>query len=177
MRLQLMTTAGNRTRELVEQVLQSQWRELGIDVRIKNEPARVFFGETVTRRKFTGLAMYAWLSSPARVPRGQLHSSMIPTKANGWSGQNYPGFRDARMDETLEGVETVCEAAPNRALWHRLQRIYATELPALPLYFRAEPHIMPKWLAGVRPTGHQYSSTLWVEDWRRDPTAAGGTPR
>ena len=177
MRVQLMTTAGNRTRELVEQVLQSQWRELGIDVRIKNEPARVFFGETVTRRKFTGLAMYAWLSSPARVPRGQLHSSMIPTKANGWSGQNYPGFRDARMDETLEGVETVCEAAPNRALWHRLQRIYATELPALPLYFRAEPHIMPKWLAGVRPTGHQYSSTLWVEDWRRDPTAAGGTPR
>ncbi len=46
--LELMTTAGNRTRELVEQVLQSQWRALGVDVRIRNEPARVFFGQTVT---------------------------------------------------------------------------------------------------------------------------------
>ena len=43
-----MTTAGNRTRELVEQVLQSQWKQVGIDVRIRNEPARVFFGQTVT---------------------------------------------------------------------------------------------------------------------------------
>ncbi|MEE8506223.1 MAG: peptide ABC transporter substrate-binding protein, partial [Kiloniellales bacterium] len=49
--LELMTTAGDRTRELVEQVLQSQWRQVGIDVRIRNEPARVFFGETVSKRK------------------------------------------------------------------------------------------------------------------------------
>ncbi len=48
-----MTTAGNRTRELVEQVLQSQWKRLGIEVRIRNEPARVFFGETVSKRKFS----------------------------------------------------------------------------------------------------------------------------
>ncbi|MDX1575128.1 MAG: peptide ABC transporter substrate-binding protein, partial [Kiloniellales bacterium] len=66
--LELMTTAGNRSRELVQQVLQSQWRDLGIDVRIRNEPARVFFGETVTKRKFTGAAMFAWLSSPESVP-------------------------------------------------------------------------------------------------------------
>jgi len=180
LRLQLMTTAGNRTRELVEQVLQSQWRELGIDVRIRNEPARVFFGETVTRRKFPAMAMYAWLSSPARVPRGQLHSTMIPTPENGWAGQNYPGFRSALMDRTLDDVETVCEPAENRHLWHQLQGIYAEELPALPLYFRAEPHIMPKWLRGVRFTGHQYSSTLWIEDWRREPaesaSAKGGAP-
>jgi len=168
LRLQLMTTAGNRTREMVEQVLQSQWREVGIDVRIRNEPARVFFGETVTRRKFPAMAMYAWLSSPARVPRGQLHSTMIPSAANGWSGQNFPGFRNPDMDRILNKVETDCAAPHRQQHWRSLQDIYARELPALPLYFRAEPHIMPKWLAGVRPTGHQYASTLWVEQWRHD---------
>ena len=61
LQLELMTTAGNRTRELVEQVLQSQWRRLGIDVRIRNEPARVFFGQTLDERRFTGLAMFAWI--------------------------------------------------------------------------------------------------------------------
>src|SRR5207245_9046592 len=38
---ELMTTAGNRSRELVEQVLQSQWRRIGVEARIRNEPARV----------------------------------------------------------------------------------------------------------------------------------------
>ena len=54
LQLTLMTTAGNRTRELVQQVLQSYWKQVGVDVRIENEPARVFFGETVNKRRFTG---------------------------------------------------------------------------------------------------------------------------
>ena len=59
-----MTTAGNRTRETVQQVLQSQWRKLGIDVRIRNEPARVFFGETMRKRQFPAMGMFAWISTP-----------------------------------------------------------------------------------------------------------------
>jgi peptide/nickel transport system substrate-binding protein len=51
-------------------------------------------------------------------------------------------------------------------MWRRLQEIYATELPVIPLYFRANPYILPKWLRGLEPTGHQNPSTLWVEDWR-----------
>ena len=47
--------------------------------------------------------------------------------------------------------------------------IYAHELPALPLFFRADPFIIPKWLKGIEPTGHQDVSTLWVENWRAVP--------
>ena len=53
-----------------------------------------------------------------------------------------------------------------RALWYKLQAIYADELPALPLYVGSDAFIMPLWLKGVEPTGHQYPSTLWVENWR-----------
>ena len=166
LQLQIMTTAGSKTRELVQQVVQSNLRQVGIDLRIRNEPPRVLFGDTIARRKYPALAMYAWLSAPGSVPRNQLHSNEVPTEANGWSGENYPGFRNAEMDALLDRVETECEPARNRALWRQLQRLYAAELPALPLYFRAEAHIMPEWLAGVRPTGHQYPSTLWIEQWR-----------
>jgi len=165
LRFAFMTTAGNKTRELIQQVLQSQWRKVGIDVRIRNEPPRVYFGETVTKRKFQGLAMYAWLSAPRNVPRTTLHSETIPTDANGWSGQNYPGYSNPELDKILDDVEVVCEPKANQALWNRLQTIYSNELPVLPLYFRATPFILPKWLKGIRPTGHQYSTTLWVEDW------------
>ena len=166
LRLDLMTTAGNRSRELVEQVLQSQWKRLGIDIRIRNEPARVFFGQTVTERKFTGLIMYAWISAPESVPRTTLHSAHIPHQDNNFAGQNYTGFRNAEMDELLESIEIELNRPKRKQMWRRLQEIYATELPVIPLYFRANPYILPKWLKGLEPTGHQNPSTLWVEDWR-----------
>ena len=167
--LELLTTAGNRTRELVAQALQSQWRQLGIDIRLRNEPARVFFGETVSKRKFAGLAMFAWISAPESVPRTTLHSREIPSPANGWSGQNYSGYRNPDMDGLLDAIDVELDRDRRKALWSRLQHLYASELPAIPLYFRADAYILPTWLAGVRPTGHQYPSTLWVEQWRGEP--------
>ncbi len=55
------------------------------------------------------------------------------------------------------------------ALWRRLQHIYAEDMPVIPLYFRAEPYIYPKWLKGVAPTGHQVTTTNWIENWRVAP--------
>ena len=162
---EIMTTAGNRTRELVQQILQSQWKAVGFDIKIKNEPARVFFGRTMTERRYLGLGMYAWMSSPENVPRTTLHSEHIPTKANNFSGQNYTSFKNAEIDELLETIETQLDKSKRKELWRRLQHIYANELPVLPLYFRANAYILPKWLTGVEPTGHQYSTTLWVENW------------
>lgn len=167
LRLELMTTAGNRTRELVQQVLQAMWRKVGVEIVIKNEPARVFFGETVSKRKFTAMAMFAWISAPESVPRTTLHSREIPSAENGWSGQNYTGYRNPRMDELIDAIEVELDRDRRKQLWSELQRLYATDLPALPLYFRAEPHIWPNWLEGPEPTGHQAPTTLGIEYWRR----------
>jgi peptide/nickel transport system substrate-binding protein len=166
--LELMTTAGNRTRELVEQVLQSQWRRIGVDISIKNEPARVLFGETVPHRRFD-MAMYAWISAPENVPRSILYSSEIPDAANGFAGQNASGFKSAEMDRLIDALETELDRGKRTALWVEAQRLYATELPSLPLYFRSDVFILPKWLSGVRPTGNQSPTTLWITDWAASP--------
>jgi peptide/nickel transport system substrate-binding protein len=164
--LTLATTAGNRTRELVEEVLQSQWREIGIDARLKNQPARVLFGETLTHRKFD-MGMFAWISAPENVPRSMLRSDEIPSAANHFAGENFPGFRNDEADRLIDAIEVELDRDRRAALWHRLEALYAEELPALPLYFRAEAYVLPPWLDGVTPTGHQYPTTLWVEQWRR----------
>jgi peptide/nickel transport system substrate-binding protein len=161
---ELMTTAGNRSRELVEQVLQSQWRRIGVDIRIKNEPARVLFGDTLPHRRFE-LAMYAWISSPENVPRSILHSSEIPSAANGFVGQNATGFTSPEMDRLIDALEIELDPGARKTLWAETQRLYAAELPSLPLYFRSDVFILPKWLSGVRPTGNQSPTTLWITDW------------
>lgn len=164
--LELMTTAGNRAREQVQQVLQGMWRQAGIEARIRNEPPRVLFAETLSKRRFQGAALFAWISAPEGVPRSTLHSDEIPAEARNWSGQNYGGWRNAEMDALLEAIPIELDEAKRRALWARLQAIYAEELPALPLWFRSDAHVWPRWLEGVRPTGHLNPSTLWAEEWR-----------
>ncbi|MCR6631367.1 MAG: peptide ABC transporter substrate-binding protein [Magnetospirillum sp.] len=174
--LELGTTAGNRSRELVAQVLQAQWRRIGIEVRLKVEPPRVFFGDTVTRRKFPHLVLFAWYSAPESVPRTTLHSSMIPSEKNNWAGQNYGGVSNPRMDELIDAIEVELDRPKRVALWRELQQIYAEELPALPLFFRADAFILPKALKGLVPTGHQDPTTLWVENWRWAPEASATAP-
>lgn len=165
--LEIMTTAGNRSRELVEQVLQSHWKSLGIEVRIRNQPARIFFGETVTQRKFKAMAMFAWISAPESVPRTTLKSTYIPRKENNYAGQNYTGFKNKEVDQLIDNLEIQLDKNKRVQMWSRLQQIYTKELPAIPLYFRANPYVLPTWLSGIEPTGHQYPSSLWIENWER----------
>ena len=172
--LSLMTTSGDRVRGLVMEILQAYWRRIGIEIRLKTQPARVYFGRTVLQRQYPAMAMYAWISAPESNPRGTLHSSEIPTAGNNWSGQNYPGFRSAEMDRLIEKLEVTLAFKERLPIWRRIQQIYAEELPVLPLYFRANPFAIPRWLKGVRPTGHQFSTTLWVEEWHAAPIEADG---
>jgi peptide/nickel transport system substrate-binding protein len=166
--LELMTTAGNRIRETVQQVLQAQWKQAGVEIRLKNEPPRVFFGDTVTKRQFSGMAMFAWVSAPESVPRSTLHSNEIPRPENNYSGQNYTGYASKAMDELIDKIEVELDREKRKALWRKLQELYLADLPVLPLYFRADVFVIPKWLKGVTPTGHQNVSTLWIENWRAE---------
>ena len=119
------------------------------------------------KRKFEAMAMFAWISSPEGVPRTTLHSDDIPSTENNWSGQNYTGYKNPDMNALLEVIETELDCDKRKKLWEKLQEIYANDLPVLPLYFRANAFILPKWLEGITPTGHQFPTTLWVEDWTR----------
>ena len=117
-------------------------------------------------RRFDDMAMFAWYSAPESVPRSTLHTSMIPVESGNWAGQNYTGYRNPAVDTLIEAIELDLNRETRKAKWRELQHIYATDLPALPLFFRANPYVIPKWLKGIRPTGHQAPTTLWVEEWR-----------
>ncbi len=166
--LDFATTTGVRSRELLQQVMQSEWRRIGVETVIRNEPARTLFGETLKHRVFKGLAMFAWSTSIESTPRQILGSSQIPSATNNWGGGNYTGFRDAAMDADIDAMEKELNPDKRRGLWADMQRIYAKTLPVLPLFFGAEAHVWPLWLKGVVPTGHNAVSSLWAENWRAE---------
>ncbi|WP_409480199.1 peptide ABC transporter substrate-binding protein [Pseudobdellovibrio sp. HCB154] len=161
----VMTTAGNKTRELVQVYLQNQWKQVGIEVNAKNEPARVFFGETTKKRAFDSMALFAWVSSPENTPKSTFSSKNIPTAKNGWSGQNYMGWSNATVDKTLDALDTEMKHEKRIEMVHEVLKAYTDEVPVLPLYYRSDVAVIPTQLKGYRLTGHQFPETNVVENW------------
>ena len=112
--IELSTTAGNRLRELQEQVLQSQWKAACVQIIIKNEPARTLFGETLKHRVYPGMVMYAWSSAVGESPKRTLGTSDIPTKENNYTGTNQVAFSDPRMDDDIAKAETELNPAKQK---------------------------------------------------------------
>ena len=90
--IELHMGLGVRLMELVELVVQNQLKAVGIDVVIRNEVARTFFGTTLKHRQYGGLALFNWLFNVSYPPRQRYGLTAIPTEANGWGGSNYMGW-------------------------------------------------------------------------------------
>jgi peptide/nickel transport system substrate-binding protein len=163
--LTFQTTAGNKTRELVQVYLQNQWKQNGIEVLVKNEPARVFFGDTMSKRKFAGMALFAWVSSPENSPRSTVSSKAIPSNKNGWSGQNFMGWTNAQVDKDLDALDLEFDAKKRTTLVHDILKAYTDEVPVLPLYYRSDISVVPKNLKNYKMSGHQFYETNYIEDW------------
>ncbi len=163
--LEYMTTAGNKLRELIQQVLQNQWKQIGVEVVIKNVPARTYFGETLKKQQFTGLAELAWSSNPEEPPTNTLATSAIPNAENNFGGANYSQFSDPTMDRLIADVQRELDPAKRKPLWAQMQKIYTEELPVLPLFFRTDVYVVPKWLTGVVRPGKLPSNYYGQETW------------
>ncbi|MGZ3692299.1 MAG: peptide ABC transporter substrate-binding protein, partial [Pseudobdellovibrio sp.] len=120
----LMTTAGNKTRELVQVYLQNQWKKVGIEVNTKNEPARVFFGETTKKRLFDSMALFAWVSSPENSSKSTFLTANIPTAKNGWSGQNYMSWKNPKVDKLLLDLDVEMSPEKRLVLVHDILKYY-----------------------------------------------------
>ena len=160
--------AGVKLRELMQEVIQNQWKAVCVETVLKRDPPRLLFGEELKRRTFTGVAMYTWLFEVESSPRQILGSNHIPRAENNWSGTNYMGWRNAIVDAGIRTVETELDPAKRQIAWSAMQREYASELPVLPLFFRVEGHMIPKWLKGYVPTGHNDYAVYSGENWRSE---------
>jgi peptide/nickel transport system substrate-binding protein len=164
----ISTTAGNSIREQIQVIMKDQLRAVGIDLRIDNRPASVFFGTMIPRRQFTHLAMYASLFTPESVPFDRFHSSQIPTAANNWEGNNRVGWRNAENDRVWDQLISEIDERKRIALFRRQQEIFAEELPSVPLYFRLSLTTFPKAMRNVKPVGlaaYYIPWNVWQWQW------------
>ncbi|MBV9812106.1 MAG: peptide ABC transporter substrate-binding protein, partial [Acetobacteraceae bacterium] len=162
----ITTTAGNTQRELIETVMQSELKALGVELVIKNEPARTMFGETLRHRAFDGFVMYAWTPTLNAVPWSFLGSRFIPSEANGWSGINFQGYASPAMDTLLDTARGELDPEKRRADVRGIVALAAQDLPVLPLFYFGTGIVQPKRMTGLIPPPLAGNPTAWIEQWR-----------
>ncbi len=96
----MSTTAGNKSREQAQQLVQQNWKKINVAMTIKNMPASVVWGDYTVKSQFDTL-MVAWdpLLYPDPDYTDRIASNLIPAKSG--SGSNYVQYQNPEIDRAV----------------------------------------------------------------------------
>ena len=129
----MSTTAGNKSREQAQQLVEQGWKKIGVDMQIHNMPASVVWGDYTVKSQFDTL-MVAWdpLLYPDPDYTDRIDSKRIPAK--GGSGSNYVQYENPEIDTLCaKGLATIGNDA-RKPVYHRIQEILLDDVPFAPIF-------------------------------------------
>ena len=157
--------AEYKINENIEVFVKNSWKAIGVDLQIKNIPARVMFSENLPHRQFDFI-FFSFSGAPDSDSRTSLHSSFIPSEKNSYSGQNNSGWINPEVDNILDQEELEFDPKTRTSLMRKLMKLYTEELPQFPFYHRVVVSIIPASMKGYRNASSQYSEFNHIEDWK-----------
>jgi len=168
LKLLLQTTAGNKARELTTQIIQQNLKDIGIAVDLDYMPSKNFFateGQGPLNARTFQMALYAWVSNDDPGGMDIYHSKNIPSKQNNFSGQNFPGWRNPKADAALATANSELEMAKRKAAYSEHQKLFAEDVPVVPLFQRLNISVAKTALKNFKPTPTQTAPTWNIQEW------------
>ncbi|PKL77800.1 MAG: hypothetical protein CVV27_04535 [Candidatus Melainabacteria bacterium HGW-Melainabacteria-1] len=151
--LTLTLAMGNKAHQLVGRYLQQAWKDVGIDLKVKNVAPRVLHEDLLPTGDFE-LTLGTWTQHPGETPFRRWHSTQAPPQ-----GLNYARFSDYQVDEITRALQSAVNLSEQKRLYSQLGALVAEQLPALPLYYGAVLEANRKSLHNYFPNAHM--GTTW----------------
>jgi peptide/nickel transport system substrate-binding protein len=168
LRLTLLTTQGSTVRLTTAERIRADLAEVGISITIVEMPTAELYSldGPLFRRTFE-LALFAWIAEPD--PRGWERWSCagVPSPANNWTGNNFPGWCFFEADKAIRTATTSIDPDERREAYLVQQKLFSQEVPVLPLFQRLDLSIISTSLQGVHldPT----APVTWnIAEWIRE---------
>jgi peptide/nickel transport system substrate-binding protein len=159
----------DRQRELYMQAIARDWKAIGVDAAITLQPTDLVFGKkgagVISRRDFDAIV---WQVSTMDAAGGytMLHSSQIPSQANGMTGENYFGWSNPKGDELIAKARDTPSDDERLAAYREHQKLFMEDLPALPLFSHDLIHLVRSDVRGYRPTNSVRVADTWnAAEW------------
>jgi len=173
LKLKLQTTPAT-LRKQTAQLIQKDLKEVGIDIELDFLIARTFFagaGKGPLSNGSYQLGMYTWLQSAVPTTDGLYSSRNIPTKENGFVGQNYPRYKGA--DDVIQQADIAGDNVVNESkrikLYGDILKQWTTDLPVFPLFLRVSPQVARKGMKNFKPTVTSAPETYNTWEWDIPP--------
>ena len=164
------TTTGDQLRERVQQVLVEEWKAIGVEVKIQNQPSSVLLAGSCTGkdpRKLGTFDLLMYASTPEIDPHSTIlpryHSKQIPTQAD-CSGQNYTRFKNPEADKAIEEAGGTLDAEKRKAAYAKVMKALNDAYVIIWMYDRANIDARVTGLQGWQ--GNTWQRFTWnVQDW------------
>jgi peptide/nickel transport system substrate-binding protein len=160
----MSTTAGSKAREQAQAMVQSNWKEIGVAMEIKNMPASVVWGEYTTNSQFDTL-MVGWEPTVGMDPdyAARCHSKQIPVKHG--TGSNYVQYENPDLDKLLEEGVLISDMQKRKAVYHQIQAILHEDVPFAPIFAYMFMYGKKSDLKGYKINPYVTDITWNIQDW------------
>jgi peptide/nickel transport system substrate-binding protein len=125
------STVGVQAAPRIAAMLRDVWIE--VDVRYVPLQMLLSSGGILIRGDYD-LAIFPWRVEADPDALRMWHTRMIPTESNGWRGNNFTRWSNAVNDLSLERAAASVSLGDQTAALQEQQRIFADDLPSLPLF-------------------------------------------
>jgi peptide/nickel transport system substrate-binding protein len=152
--------------------------QIGVELNVEFFPSATLFDmaasapQALVSRQFD-IVEFAWVSGydPGSDALYNMHSTSIPSRANGYRGGNYGDYKNPRNDQLLDQIQVSLDPSFRRIALREAQTIWQSDLPVLPLLLRPVTTAASTALVNFRPTPAPAGETWNVEQWDLAPAA------
>lgn len=156
----MSTTAGNPSRQAAQALFQQNWKQIGVEMEIKNMPGSVVWGDYTTKSQFDTL-LVAWEPPVGMDPD---YSSRCHSNAAG-TGANYTLYKNAEVDRLLDLGVTQTSMDERKATYGKVQEILLEEVPFAPQFSVVQGQVTAKALQGVKQNQYVTDAAWNVHEW------------
>ena len=161
-------TGSNTVRQLTQEIVRDDLKQIGIDVKIEIIDATVFSRIGPVEMFYADLQALA-TSTPNPDPGSNMARwlcNTIPTPDNDWNGRNFERFCEDAYDALYEQSTKEIDPAARDKLFADMNDVIVKDVVTVPIIHRGAVSAVSNTIQGVDLTS--WDSEFWnVQDWRR----------
>lgn len=153
----LITNQGNKEREDVATIVQRNWQEIGVNVKIQTIAWAAFINEFIDKKKFQATIL-GWT-----IPIDPDNYNVWHSDSTREGGLNFINYKNPEVDRLIEEGRQTFDVEKRKNIYQKIHKILAEEQPYTFLYF---PYALPavhKRFKGIEPApaGISYNFIKW----------------
>jgi peptide/nickel transport system substrate-binding protein len=166
MSFEVNTNSGNKVRENLIQVMQQQWKDIGVDA----TPRAIAFQTLVTQIRSTKTFQII-LIGIANQDTDPDQTTLWTTKGIGSAGLNGMSYSNPQVDQLMNDALQTTDRNKRKPIYAQIQNILADELPAPILFY-------PNYLWGINKRVQNFNvgpyNTYQARPWMKDVFVSDG---